>query len=91
MAILDYRNNPVECEHKQTRIVARPELDPQVYELIKQDIARYRKSFGKGFDGSCGKQIVRGNAYWVTSHSSDPDDITIEEYIPKEKKRKCKK
>ena len=83
----DYRNNPIKCEHKQTRVVTRADLDPLTYALIKADMLRHRQSFGKGFDGSCSKQLARQGLYWVTSHSNDPDDLTIEQYITIKRER----
>lgn len=69
--------------NKKKFVVTKGEIDSGLYELLKQDAHRIRKSYGKDWpkNMSCGGMVVRlGHRYWLTSNSDDLDDITIEQY-----------
>lgn len=64
----------------KTKIVAKEKLDPTIYECLRTDIARIRKSYGKGYEGSVAGMTVRcGVKYWLTQLEVD-GEITIEQY-----------
>ena len=64
-------------------IVTKEQLDPKIYELLKLDANRHRATYGKNWpqNAPSGHMVVRCNVrYWLTQHSDNPDDITIEQY-----------
>lgn len=66
---------------QKTFIVTKSELDPKMYELLKKDALNARKAYDKEYNGAAGIMTTRcGVRYWLTSNSTDPDDITVEQY-----------
>lgn len=67
----------------KTFLVNKADISKELYELLKLDAHRIRKSYGQNWpkNAKCAGLVVRlGHRYWLTSNSSDMDDITIEQY-----------
>lgn len=64
-------------------IVTKEQIGMQMYELLKRDANNHRLTYGKNLASNTptAHMTVRCNVrYWLTQHSSDPDDITIEQF-----------
>ena len=64
-------------------IVTKEQLDPKIYELLKLDANRHRTTYGEDWpeNAPSGHMTTRCDVrYWLTQHSNNPDDITIEQY-----------